>query len=127
MVELSYQITLSEWIGSKTWTHFTTITSAYPLSLTSAKRLAERTLSRWKTITHSEADMVYAIERNTDGGSHHVHALVDFKAEVPDHLFPDMIDTKGNIHLRAYDHTLRGAEYVVKSVNEHRDNWDFIS
>lgn len=127
MVELSYQTSLSEWIGSKQWTHFVTLTSPYFLSTTSAKRLAQRTLDRWKLITSSDAEMVYCIERNTDGGSHHIHALVDFKAEVPDHLFTSLVDAKGNIHIRAYDHTLRGAQYVTKNVNERTDNWDFIS
>jgi len=125
----SYGELIGEWLTDQTWTHFTTITAPFPLSINSARRLAERTLSRWKSITNANANMAYAIERNGDGFSHHIHAVVKFKAEVTPDMFGDLvgITTKGRIDLQRYDKSLAGARYILKCVTTKADNWDIIN
>lgn len=124
----TYADLIGEWLSTQRWTHFTTITAPYPLSVTSAKRLAERTLNRWKAITSAPVHMCYAIERNGDGFSHHIHAVVNFKAEVTPDMFGDLVGTsKGRIDLQHYDPSLRGAQYVAKCITTKSDHWDTIN
>lgn len=122
----TYGDQIGEWLSDQPWSHFATITAPYPLTLTSARRLAQRTIDRWKSITSADAKMVYAIERNTDGMGHHIHALVHFTAEVDPDMFARMVDGQGRIDLQRYDPKQAGARYITKAVTERRDNWDTI-
>jgi hypothetical protein len=67
---------LSTWMGDMDWTFFATLTTRYPMTLKSARRLAERTHTSWSLMTGGDCRMLWVAERNELRDGHHLHALV---------------------------------------------------
>jgi hypothetical protein len=75
-VQQTFQAALSGWMGGMDWTFFATLTTHYPMTLKSARRLAERTHTSWSKMTAGDCRMLWVAERNELRDGHHLHALV---------------------------------------------------
>jgi hypothetical protein len=137
----------ANWLSTMEWTFFSTFTTAYPLTLNSARRLMERYFSKVKTLT-GDANLFWVAEPFKVRDGYHTHGLLKVPPEFKEkHLYQSLVDTyqmacgssvvtnnqgklkfnnSHRIDLSKYDSSKFGARYCAKYLMKKYSDYDIL-
>jgi hypothetical protein len=133
------------------WTFFATFTTPHPLSLYSARTLANRVHGKWGRLSDGQCSILWVAERNELRDGHHLHALV----KLPEHFRQPHLhaalceaysvaavggkalsndggkvtyERRARIDLQRYDKRRNASGYLTKYMTKSRDllDWDIL-